>query len=186
MKYDVFISYSHKDHELVRSFENKLQAKGLTVFKDDQIVPACTFDDPIATAISNANIFLPVVTESYIESEYARIELLHALGTAKKSGLMIIPMLIEPVTPNNLPMEFEILIGSLQCFSGSFVDVEQKVLEVLVKDKRERTKAEILNRAFQNWNYGDYYEAEMDINDLLQDPVYVNDPKGHLGNLTTM
>ena len=74
MKYDVFISYSHRDIKLIRPMVDALESSDVTVFTDEKISLGCNIVDSIAEAIENSTNFLMIVTEAYCSSVYAQSE----------------------------------------------------------------------------------------------------------------
>ncbi len=175
MKYDVFFSYSHKDEKLVRSLTEKMRDREITYFfASESLAPGFTYTNQITEAIKSSYGFLMLVTESYLQSLWTEKEATYALDLAKKSGLRILPIV---TAPEKLSSKWKNLIGDTQYITGSFEEASDKAVAVLAEEKKEQKKAEILNRAYESWNYGDFYTAELDIAELLKDPVYQNDPE---------
>ena len=171
MKYDVFVSYSHKDENLVEPVVNRLEAFGLTTFfASRDLVAGRDWAGQIVEAIENSTDCLLLLTESYIDSSWAEQETMHAT----KLGMRVLPVVTAPEKLSSL---WKYLIGNIQWITGTFEDASAKAINILVEEKRERKKAEILNRAYEYWNYGEFYEAELDFFDLLKDPLYANDPE---------
>lgn len=99
---------------------------------------------------------------------------MYALEQAKKSGMRILAIV---TVPEKLSIIWRFRLEGHQWITGPFEEASVRAVNILVNDKRERRKVEILNRAYESANYGDYYMAEQDINDLLKDPVYEEDPE---------
>lgn len=100
---DIFISYSRKDKEFVKDLCKKITDKGINTWIDWQDIPVSTFWwEEIQNAIASSNIFIIIVSNSSMQSEYCIKELDYAFYLHKK----IIPVVIEKpydkVTPNRL------------------------------------------------------------------------------------
>ena len=66
MKYDVFVSYSHKDKNLVTTLVDRLESFGLITFFDFRdLAPGGIWAEQIREAIENSDNFLILQTESY-------------------------------------------------------------------------------------------------------------------------
>lgn len=76
MIYDVFISYSHQDSEVANELCALLVSAGVSYYIDsDRIDGGSYFSDSIANAISHCKVFLLLVSQNSMKSEYVNKEL---------------------------------------------------------------------------------------------------------------
>ena len=175
MRYDVYISYSHRDVELARSLAEKLELCGLGVFLSSRdIAFGVDIAKVIPEAIENSDAFLLLLTESYNDSNYGLRETYLALEQARKTGKKILPIV---TAPEKVSEQWKFLLGNIQWITGPFEDASAQAVNILAKDKRELRKAEAFNRALEYRTSGQYFEAEQELADLLKDPVYADDPE---------
>ena len=97
-KYNFFISYSvHDGMELGKVITARLRRKGYTVWSPADSLPAGTdFTTSIVDVITNCDFFLPIVTEGYTHSVYARDELEFAISKSTERAKKIIPLICTP------------------------------------------------------------------------------------------
>jgi hypothetical protein len=89
----IFISYSRNDHEFARSLESRLTALGLAAWLDLEQIPfGADFVERVSSAVSQANVFIPVITSNYLASKWCLFELEMALATSRKGELLIVPV----------------------------------------------------------------------------------------------
>ena len=116
MKYDVFVSYSHKDKNLVTTLVDRLESFGLTTYFDFRdMALGGIWAEQIREAIENSDNFLILLTESYSESRSLQEETAFALELAKKSGIRILPVV---TAPEQLSRTWKLLIGDIQWITG--------------------------------------------------------------------
>lgn len=115
----VFISYAHKDAEIVHNLKGDLRRNGISVWLDERLRAA---DDPwrkqLEIAIQKQRYFLFLMTPNSVASKYCLWE----LETAQKSNTKVISVMLE---------EVDVPIADLQ-----YVDFRvdyQKGLHVLIK-----------------------------------------------------
>ncbi|HWI64825.1 MAG TPA: toll/interleukin-1 receptor domain-containing protein [Symbiobacteriaceae bacterium] len=94
--YRVFISYSHKDLELVQRVVNALEENGLTPIWDRNFAFGYGFHEQIQTFISHAHVFMPVITRGSSKRGWVHQEIGYATA-------LNIPVL--PATHDALPGE---------------------------------------------------------------------------------
>ena len=88
MEYDIFISYSRKDKDIVDQFFNRLVEAGYSVWIDrDGIDGGDQFDDKIAKAIKNSSI---VVFFSSVNSNISAWTVMEVSYSLKKGKTIII------------------------------------------------------------------------------------------------
>ncbi len=84
----VFISYCHKDNDLVRPIIHKMMDDGYRVWYDAGIQPGVFWDDYIAERIEGCQYFLAMITANSLESENCLDEL-HYAREERKSRLLV-------------------------------------------------------------------------------------------------
>ena len=86
-KDDIFISYSRKDTNVVRTFKAVLSATGLDVFLDvDDLRSGQLWEKELFRRIECAKIFQMFWSENYSQSENCRVEWEYALKQNKEEG----------------------------------------------------------------------------------------------------
>lgn len=103
--YRVFISYSHKDLELVKKLVTILEENGVTPLWDRNFALGRGFHEQIQTFIAHAHVFMPVITASSSKRGWVHQEIGYAMA-------LNVPVL--PVTLDTLPGE---MIEQLQALS---------------------------------------------------------------------
>lgn len=100
----VFISYSSKDEDIAEKFGHFLQSldTNLRVFCttfDNVINQGENFNESINRGISQCDIFIPLLSENYIESKYCMVELgfFSAILYQKNEKKHILPFSIPPI-----------------------------------------------------------------------------------------
>jgi hypothetical protein len=96
--YDIFISYSNKDIEVVKILVDCFVSKGLSVWWDKKILPGQSFDSTINENLINAKSVIVLWSKTSIKSDWVLAEASYAKNKEK-----IIPVLLEEVT---IPLEF--------------------------------------------------------------------------------
>jgi|GEM_PF-1563759 len=96
-----FISYSHHDAEFLTSLHQHLAAlrrqKLLEAWTDREIDAGGALDQEIATAMEKANLFLLLVSSSFINSDYCyEKEFQKALKRQKAGKAIIVPIIVRP------------------------------------------------------------------------------------------
>lgn len=96
-----FISYSHHDAEFLTSLHQHLAAlrrqKLLETWTDREIDAGGVLDEEIATAMGKANLFLLLVSSSFINSDYCyEKEFQKALKKQKSGKALIVPIIVRP------------------------------------------------------------------------------------------
>lgn len=96
-----FISYSHHDAEFLTALHQHLAALRrqnlLEAWTDREIDAGGVLDDEIAVAMNNANLFLLLVSSSFINSDYCyEKEFKKALEKYKLGKALIVPIIVRP------------------------------------------------------------------------------------------
>src|SRR5690242_17075129 len=95
MAAEVFISYAHKDQEIVLPFVEQLQQAGVSLWIDQSgIAGATLWSHEIVEAIEGCQLFLLMLSQASAASEQVVREV-HLASEAHKA---ILPLLLEPVT----------------------------------------------------------------------------------------
>lgn len=103
----VFISYSHKDSEIVLQVIKELQNNSYRIWYDDGIDPGTEWDKNIAEHVENCGYFIAFISKNYISSSNCKDELNFARDLEKKRFLVY----IEEV---ELPSEMKMRLSRIQ------------------------------------------------------------------------
>ena len=98
-KYDVFISYAHRDGaDIAEYLEIGLRRAGLSTFKDTtDILIGDVVIERLSEAISNSSYFIMVMTPSYFQSGWCKQESFHFLTSKLDRGTgAVLPILSTP------------------------------------------------------------------------------------------
>ncbi len=128
MKYDVFISYSRKDLNVVEKFVKDLKARipNLTYWFDlTGIEPAEEeFDEKIIKAIENSSYVLYFLSPNSMKSKWTKEEVMYAKNCGKK----VIPVLLNGAT---LEGWFLFRFGRVDCIDLSKKEQVEKMIKNL-------------------------------------------------------
>lgn len=90
----VFVSYSHKDSEIVFPIIKMLLERGVRLWCDVESIPVgINYSDWIATKLSNSKVFLLNLSSNSCVSDYVRME----LGFARRKKIARFPILLEDI-----------------------------------------------------------------------------------------
>ena len=95
---DVFLSYAREDQRVAEQLARTLEAQGLSVWWDRQIVAGHSFDDVIERELESAAGVIVLWSDASVQSEWVRAE----ASAAAERGVLV-PANIAPVRP---PLEF--------------------------------------------------------------------------------
>lgn len=110
----VFISYSHKDKDIAAKFFDFLSDLDFDVIVDEHlIVVGDDFTEKFTLAISQSDIFIPIVTHNYDISKFANMQLLTAKGYNISKG----SPRICPYIANGHAIPYDLL--TISCFMGT-------------------------------------------------------------------
>jgi len=98
--FDIFVSYSHLDQELLPVVCEHLEAAGLRVWTDELIEPADDWEEAVAQTIKNAGCLVALLTENSAQSEWVRRE----LGFAEANQTRIFPLLVRGTEQEAVPL----------------------------------------------------------------------------------
>jgi TIR domain len=106
----VFISYSRQDSEELRwvlaSVQNIVDAHDAYFDYDDKIHGGTFFPDALYEKIRKADLYLPLLTRSFIASEWCRVKELHFAYQRHREGhCVIMPIVLRPCDWKNIALE---------------------------------------------------------------------------------
>ena len=84
----LFISYSHRDAELVYPIIRHMQGLGLRVWFDEGIVPGKEWDDYVAERVLECDAMIAFISPNYLKSSNCRDELNYARDVEKERLLI--------------------------------------------------------------------------------------------------
>jgi TIR domain len=93
--YDVFISYSNRDREIVDRIAGDLAQHGVKIFYDRELVPGEAWAPRLAHEIKSAKNVLVILSPAYVKSAWAQKELEAATLSEAEGNTRIIPVLVE-------------------------------------------------------------------------------------------
>lgn len=161
----LFVSYSHKDKDVVESVIQLLQRQACNIWYDPGITPGESWNDDIAKHLKNAKCFLVFLSGNSICSEYVLDEIYYA----KKAKINTIPCYIENI---ELPDELDLSIGRIQAINGcqkNVVNIVGELKELLPEEVFHRTTSPFytgvrnsffLERTSVPFPKGSYFDGE--------------------------
>ncbi|HEY3621949.1 MAG TPA: DUF4915 domain-containing protein [Roseiarcus sp.] len=96
---DVFICYAGPDRKIADALGASLEAAELGVWWDARLEAGVPFESQIQRALGEARIVVAVLSQRTLTSEWVRWE----LSQASRSGLHIVPLLVDGARPEDLP-----------------------------------------------------------------------------------
>lgn len=133
--YDVFLSYAHKDIEIVSAIRDRLKEEGLNVFFDEGISIGVDFADCIKEAISSSKIVVPVITQNAVKSKSVQKEIEEALKIADDSAVVVIPVFLDldiNTEETDGIMQLSVLQGVI-CKDGNAIEAGERLSKVINK-----------------------------------------------------
>ena len=129
-KYDVFISYSRKDIEIVNRITQVFEEVGITYFVDRKgIGGGLEFPAVLARAIRESKVFLFLASKNSYSSKFTQSEIVYAFNKKQKED--ILPYIIDG---SSLPDELEFTFSAI-----NWRRIEESPIEtVLVEDIMSR------------------------------------------------
>ena len=129
-QYNFFISYSHKDRELLEQVSALLKERGYSVFSDMELMMGVEWAEAIAEAIANSDCFIPMITDAFLTSASTQHELRYASQLSKGRAQSIFPLYF---TTRDLPASMEIVLGTYQSFFIRKPEDLQAAIEIIDK-----------------------------------------------------
>ncbi|MBF0153035.1 MAG: toll/interleukin-1 receptor domain-containing protein [Magnetococcales bacterium] len=130
---DVFISHSVQDKPLAEHLAGRLRDAGITVWDENSLLPGSEITSGILEAISDAHVFLCIISDHSITSHWVQSEIAVALSRKDK---FIIPIVRKKSTSEP---ELPFMIRHIQVFTlpeDETSDAEVQKLVSLLKQKR--------------------------------------------------
>lgn len=124
----MFFSYSTKDKKIVGELKDKLEKIGFEVFlAHEDLKPLVEWQEEIIKNLVRCDIFIPVFTENFKESEWTNQE----VGIAVATNKFIIPLQVTVA-----PFGF---IGKFQSLKANATDLEVTTKEIvkLIKNRSQ-------------------------------------------------
>ncbi len=84
----IFISYSHRDNDLVLPIIKRLRAEGYNLWYDDGVEAGSEWDENIARHIGTCSYFIAFVSKNYIDSKNCKDELNYSRDLNKEQFLI--------------------------------------------------------------------------------------------------
>jgi hypothetical protein len=145
---DIFFSYKSDDRERVRPVRDAFAAQGFDVFWDQQVPAGVDWDSWIRQHLTQSKCAVVFWSAASVASDNVRHE-----ATVAKQQRKLIPVLLEPLTPEQFPMGFYMQqCASLTNWRGDFGDpewaklrreVEAKLTPLWVHDAIQKMEAEL-------------------------------------------
>ena len=124
----IFISYSHRNSDLILPIVQRLQRDGYRVWFDDGIDPGSEWDENIAHRINNCSYLLAFLSEDYIKSQNCRDELSFARDKNK-------PRLLVYLDEVKLPDGMSMRLNRLQAVYWSKYRTEEAAMQKISEAK---------------------------------------------------
>jgi tetratricopeptide (TPR) repeat protein len=94
----VFVSFSSKDDSFVTKFMARLSAQPVQVWdysrEGCEIPGAARVKEYLRQRVSGSDVFIPAVTEAYVQSEYTAVEVEQALALERTGAVRILPLVV--------------------------------------------------------------------------------------------
>ncbi len=101
-QYDVFVSYSRTDSDIMRRVSEDLRKRGFVVWNDEALEPGTpSWKDAIEAAIEGAKTIVALLSPDAKKSEWIERE----LDYARAQNVPIIPVIVRGDTQNAVPFE---------------------------------------------------------------------------------
>ncbi len=115
----VFVSYAHKNSDIVYAHISKLHEAGFRIWYDEGIDPGADWSDEIAAALHGCAVFLVFISEASLASHNVRKEIIFAIDQRKH-------MLCVHIEEVELPLGLKMQLGNIQALLESrFHDKEK-------------------------------------------------------------
>ena len=131
----IFVSYAHKNSDIVFEHIIKLRASGFRIWYDEGIDPGTDWSDEIALALNNAASFLVFMSPEAADSHNVKKEIVFAVGKKKH-------MVCVYIAETELPLGLEMQLGNIQGIPETRFINKHKFYERLMNALPESTKGE--------------------------------------------
>jgi len=136
---ELFISYSRADDEFVRRLMLELEAQAVPYWSDRKIEAGTLWITEIESAMRRAAVFLLVISQNFEKSDYALFEAGIAVGRAKESGALVVPLILPGAS---IPS----VLRGYQAIRAESMSVEDVVSRLRAYVETTSTKTEPLLR----------------------------------------
>jgi len=152
---NAFISYSHKDTEMLDMLHKhlaQLQRDGvISAWTDHQIPAGVNVNQNISSALNNSKLFIALLSPDYIASRYCyEKEFQKALELQEEGSIIIIPVVLEPSDWLNTPFkDFKALpkdgkaVSLWENKNTAFLDVIQNIRKLIEAEGAQETFTKI-------------------------------------------
>ncbi len=171
-KYDVFLSYSSYDNNIVSLFKNELEKNDISYYTADKIEVGYDFKQSIEQAIISSEFFIFICSSEFLRQHHSNLfgvgdanvshvetEIQYASKCALYNAVKIIPIVVtrrfgdEKITS----LICDLFDENTKTISGANIqDVSTKVIDILNKNQK---KKDLLSEAEQARVYGAYEQA---------------------------
>ncbi|MBY3320391.1 toll/interleukin-1 receptor domain-containing protein [Rhizobium laguerreae] len=134
----IFISYASEDTDYVEKLTERFRELGQTVVWDKNLVAAGSPLRVLQDAMAEADVFLPVISASFMKKANPMLELLSAKANQSLSNQLIVPLLIDNV---EVPPVISMLIYATD-FDRLIDDAALKVVASILHHERVREATE--------------------------------------------
>lgn len=141
----IFVSYAHKNSDIVFQHIVKLHDAGFRIWYDEGIDPGTDWSDEIALALNNAATFLVFMSPEAAESHNVKKEIVFAVGKKKH-------MVCVYISETELPLGLEMQLGNIQGIPETRFINKSKFYERLFNALPASTRGEnsVVNKASAN------------------------------------
>src|SRR5258708_3665179 len=93
---NVFLSYANEDKDVAERLARDLRERGVDVWRDKELEPGANWHKQLLAAISEAPLFVALVTNKLARSGYFSTELASAMALAESSpDRKIVPVIVD-------------------------------------------------------------------------------------------
>ena len=93
----VYVSYSHKDIDIAQPILKELSSLGIDYWFDEHIEAGELWVDSIEDALNEASVYILLMSPDFVASEWSMYELGHAVTAFKRTGAILVPVIIKEV-----------------------------------------------------------------------------------------
>ena len=130
----IFVSYAHKNSEIVFEHITRLRNAGFRIWYDEGIDPGTDWSEEIAIALSNAAALIVFISPAAVESHNVKKEIVFAIDQRKH-------MICIHVENTELPVGLKLQLGNIQSLlEDRFIDQEKfyaRLFDALPEETRE-------------------------------------------------
>ena len=131
----IFVSYAHKNSEIVFEHITRLRNEGFRIWYDEGIDPGTDWSDEIAKALSKAAVFIVFISPAAVESQNVKKEIVFAIDQRKY-------MISIHVEDTELPAGLKMQLGNIQSLLEDRFNDREKFYARLFDALPEETRGE--------------------------------------------